>query len=491
MGLSEKLQWIADSVSFLIPEFVLILGMLILLMTGLRIRKNTNVFAILAISVFVIAGFVTVMHWPARPVALFNGMLRTDDFSSYLKLLFLIGGILTVCMTFFEKEKFRSEYFVLLTTIVAGAHFLVMSMNFVTLLISLELISISSYLLVGFGFTKQSSEGSLKYFLFGSVATAVMIYGMSLFYGLAGTLDFSSNGFVGKLIQTPSPLFFIAGCMVLAGFLFKISAAPFHIWAPDVYQSAPVSVVAFLSVVPKLAGVGALVKFILAINLFGQSSFDWQWVIAAIAILSITIGNFSALWQNDAKRMMAYSSIAQSGFLLVGVAAFTQEGLHFLLFYASIFLIMNFLVFVILQQFETGYGITAISELAGLGKNAQIPAVLIVIGLVSLTGLPPTGGFTAKLFIFTSLWDSYVQSGKTIILVLFLVGLVNTVVALFFYLKIPYYLFIKPRISDSTISLKIPSFSLILQALLAMLVLLLFFQPDLLMGWINRINFVL
>ncbi len=491
MGLSEKLQWTADSISFLVPEFILISGMLMLLIGGLLIRKDSEAFSLITISIFLIAGFITVMNWPTRPIVLLQGTIRTDDFSSYLKLLFLGGGILTVWMTLCEKQKFRSEYFVLLTTIVAGSHLLVMSMNFVTLLISLELISISSYLLVGFGFTKQGSEGSLKYFLFGSAATAMMIYGMSLLYGLSGTLDFSSNAFVEKLIETPTPLFFIGGCMVLAGFLFKISAVPFHLWTPDVYQSAPVSVVAFLSVVPKLAGVGALAKFILAINLFGQSVYDWQVVIVVIALLSITVGNLSALWQNDAKRMMAYSSIAQSGFLLIGIAAFTNEGLHFLLFYASIFLLMNFLVFVILQQFEIGFGITSIPEMAGLAKRAMVPAVLILIGLVALTGLPPTGGFIAKLFIFTSLWDSYTQSGKTIILVLFLVGLVNTVVSLFFYLKIPYYLFIKSGNSTPEARLKTPLLSIVLQILLAMLVLLLFFQPDLLMGWINRINFVL
>jgi NADH-quinone oxidoreductase subunit N len=491
MGLSEKLQWIADSFPFLVPEFILISGLLLLILSGLIIRKNSEIFSLITISIFVTAAVITVIHWPTRPVELFHGTMRADDFSSYLKLLFLTGGILTVLMTRFEREKFRSEYFVLLSTIVLGSHLLVMSMNFVTLLISLELISIGSYLLVGFGFTRQGSEGSLKYFLFGSTATAVMIYGMSLFYGLAGTLDFSSNAFVEKLIEAPSPLFFIAGCMVLAGFLFKISAAPFHLWAPDVYQSAPVSVVAFLSVVPKLAGIGALVKFILAINLFGQSTFDWQVIIAFIALLSITVGNFSALWQDDAKRMMAYSSIAQSGFLLIGVAAFTNEGLHFLLFYASIFLAMNFLVFFILQQFETRFGITSISGLAGLGKKVLLPAVLILIGLISLTGLPPTGGFIAKLFIFTALWDSYTQTGKSIVLVLFLAGLVNTVVALFFYLKIPYYLFIKSGVSSPASALKTPLLSLILQLFLAAIVLLVFFQPDLLMGWINRINFVL
>ena len=490
MALSEKLQWISDSIYFLLPEFILISGILTLLITGLIIRKSNFLFPALTILIFLIATVITLTNWPSSPVDLFTGMFRTDDFTAYLKILFLIGGIITIVMgEAGNTEKYKSEYFLLVVTIVLGSHLLVMSMNFVSLLISLELVSISSYLLVGFGFNRQSSEGSLKYFLFGSAATAVMIYGMSLFYGLAGTLDFSTHAFIERLIERSSPLFFIGSCMVLAGFLFKISAAPFHLWAPDVYESAPTPVVAFLSVVPKLAGLGALIKFILAVNLYGQSVYDWQTVIAIVALLSVIIGNFSALWQQDTKRMMAYSSIAQSGFLLIAVAAFTLEGLHFVLFYASVFLLSNFLVFAVIHYFEQNHG-TIIQALSGLGRKTIIPSVLILIGLISLTGLPPTSGFTAKLFIFSSLWGAYADSGKIILLLLFIAGLVNTVVALFFYLKIPYSLFIKSGSSEIAVT-RPSALSLALQVLLAILVLLLFFQPGLLMGWINRINFVM
>ncbi|NJN28935.1 MAG: hypothetical protein HC819_24720 [Cyclobacteriaceae bacterium] len=164
-----------------------------------------------------------------------------------------------------------------------------------------------------------------------------MIYGMSLIYGLSGTLDFSSDQFLNVLIEVKSPLLLIASLLTLAGFLFKISAAPFHHWAPDVYESAPTPIVAFLSVVPKLAGIAVLVKVVLAIQLFGQSGFPWQSIIAAISIVSILIGNLSALAQTNPKRMLAYSSVAQAGFLLIGVAVLGMEGLHFMLFYSTVF----------------------------------------------------------------------------------------------------------------------------------------------------------
>lgn len=190
-----------------------------------------------------------------------------------------------------------AEYFSLLLATTLGANLLVMSTDFIMVILSLELISISSYLLTGFHFTKEGSEGSLKYFLFGSAATAVMIYGISLLFGFTETFQFASSQFVSKLTAVDSPLLLISGFFVLGGFLFKSSAAPFHLWAPDVYESAPLPVVAFFSVVPKLAGIAALMKFTLAMHLFGQASFDWQSILATVAIISIVIGNASALWQ--------------------------------------------------------------------------------------------------------------------------------------------------------------------------------------------------
>lgn len=185
---------------------------------------------------------------------------------------------------------------------------------------------------------------------------------------------------------------------------------------------------------------------------------------------------------------MAYSSIAQSGFLLVGVAAFLPQGVHFMLFYASIYLLMNFLVFNYLLYFES-LGLTTISSFSGVGKQLTVPCILILIGFIALTGLPPTAGFTAKLFVFTSLWESYTLSDKPILLWLLIFGLLNTVVSLFYYLRIPYYAFIKN--GESGIKTNILSFENFFGLVLVLMVLLLFFNPGLLMGWINKINFVL
>ena len=318
-----------------------------------------------------------------------------------------------------------------------------------------------------------------------------MIFGMSLLYGMSGTLDFSTNKFVSALLGQKSSLVLIGGLLTLSGFLFKIVAAPLHLWAADVYESAPTPVVAFLSVVPKLAGFGVLIKFTLAINLFGQSPYHWQIIIGTISMLSLTIGNFSALWQTNPKRMMAYSSIAQSGFLLVGLTCLSISGIHAILFYASIYLLMNFLTFLIIQQFEIDHNSTSIPSFAGLGRKFPFQSIAIGIGLISLVGFPLTSGFTAKFFIFSSLWEAFSQSGKPILIVLFVFGLANMVVSLFYYLKMPYFLFMKEPPAEKTIPTNIPLGENLLAAFLVVLLLVLFFQPGLLMGWINRINFVL
>ncbi|MDQ2658424.1 MAG: NADH-quinone oxidoreductase subunit N, partial [Bacteroidota bacterium] len=340
----------------------------------------------------------------------------------------------------------------------------------------------------GYLFNKTGSEGALKYFLFGAIASAIMLYGFTILYGFTGTLDYTSREFFDRLVTEPSPLLFIAGLMGLAGFLFKMAAVPMQPWAPDVYEAAPMPVIAYLSVAPKLAALGILVKFSLALHFFGQGQFDWQLVIATVAILTISLGNLAALWQKNPKRMMAYSSIAHSGYLLVGVAAFTPEGLQFMLFYAVIYLLMNYSVFIYLLYFEK-QEVVSMDAFSGKGRSDAWAAVGITIGLVALTGLPPTSGFTAKLFIFSGLWESYSTTDKPLLLWLLVIGLLNTVISLFFYMRIPYYAFIKG--GDPGKPQKKPRFENFLGIILVVLIVAVFFLPGLLMGLINRINFVL
>jgi NADH-quinone oxidoreductase subunit N len=488
-SLSTQLESIRESLSFFLPELVLGIGVLLLVTIGL-IRKLEPFITWVAFSIFLLSLILLVDSGASEPVVLFQGMARHDDFSAYLRGLIDIGALLTVLMSWRNRpnQMRQAEYHSLLVAVVLGAHVLTMSLNFLMAFLSLELISIGSYVLTGFSFSRLGTEGSLKYFLFGSVASAVMLYGISLLYGLTGTLDFSSEVFFNRLVSEPSALFLAAGLMALAGFLYKIAAAPLHLWSPDVYESAPLPIVAFFSVVPKLAGLAVLTRFTLAINLFGQSVYDWQSILAWIAVLTLTVGNFSALQQKTPKRLMAYSSIAQSGFLLVGIVSFSPSGVQFMLFYAGIYLLMNFLVFMYLQYFEFR-SITTIAGFQGVGKQLVLPSVLLLVGFISLTGLPPTAGFTAKLLVFSSLWETYQLTAKPVLLVLLVFGLLNTVVSLFFYLRIPYFSFI--RSGETPSGANILSFENLLGLILVLGILYLFFDPGLLMGWINKITFVL
>jgi NADH-quinone oxidoreductase subunit N len=496
-GWNDQLNDISGSLSHFVPELILIAGILLFVILAL-FKPNLQWLLVLGLLCFSASTGVVLYEGLELHQQLFNGILKREGVSSYMKILLDVTGILTCLLSLRGTKQHPQEYFALLIAVVLGGHILVMSTNFITIFLSIELISISSYVLAGYSFTKEGSEGSLKYFLFGSVASAVMLYGFSFLYGMTGAIDFASVNFFEQLIAKDSALALIGFVMVMAGFLYKIAAAPLHPWAPDVYEAAPIPVIAFLSVAPKLAGLTVLLKFVLAISLYGQSHYDWQIIISIVAILTLTMGNFSALWQRNPKRMMAYSSIAQSGFLLVGIITFLPQGIHFMLFYASIYVIMNFLVFHYLNYFEKR-GFTSIADFHGAGKSWLWASVFLLIGLISLTGLPPTAGFTGKLFVFTALWQSYEISGKPLLLWLLIFGLLNTVISLFYYLRIPYFAFMKSEVPAEKADMQRTrsaekanniTFENLLGFILVIILLGLFFIPGLLMGWINKITFV-
>ncbi|HEU5146675.1 MAG TPA: NADH-quinone oxidoreductase subunit N [Chryseosolibacter sp.] len=487
-GLNELLTGATGSLAHLAPELILIAGILLVLFAGLFGSRNHLLFNILTMASAMASFLYTIGGGLDTNEVLFE-MLHRDGFGEFLMLLIDVSVVLSCLMSIRQRAlRNTSEYYALILSVAAGSHFLVMSTNLIMVFVSLEFVSITSYVLAGYAFTRKGSEGSLKYFIFGSIASAVMLYGFTMLYGLTGTMDFSHEIFFNRLIETSSPILLVGGLMALAGFLFKMAAVPMHLWAPDIYEAAPMPVIAYLSVAPKVAALGILMKFILAMNAFGQNAFDWQLVVAAVAIITITFGNLSALWQDNPKRMMAYSSIAHTGFLLVGITAFTAEGAQLMLFYAAVYLLMNFAVFVYLMYFEK-HGFFSMTSFAGQGKRLPWAAVGITIALVALTGIPPTAGFTAKLFIFSSLWESYQETHKSLLFWLLVVGLLNTVISLFFYLKIPYYAFI--RSGEPATVQKNAAFENFLGFILVVLVVVIFFVPGLLMGLINRINFVL
>jgi NADH-quinone oxidoreductase subunit N len=485
---NEQLNSIAQSFTYFAPELIYAVGIVVILLAMLIWRQANRLHLLLSFLTISVSAIMIFVQWPSQASYLFGSMIRKDGFSAYLQIIIDVSGWLTLVMMSRHSKSLRAgEFYILLLSMILGAHLLTMSTNFAIAFIAFELISICSYLLTGFSFDRRSSEGSLKYFVFGSVASAVMLYGLTFLYGFTGTLDFTSDLFAKSLVQVQSPLLLVSIFMILAGFLYKMAAAPLHPWVPDVYEAAPMPVIAFFSVSPKVAALAILTRFILIVNRCIPQAFDWQWLLASIAILTLLFGNFSALWQKNVKRLMAYSSIGQTGFLLTAVVALLPQGIQAVLFFATIYTLSNYLVFIYLQHFHF-YGFESIADFKGIGKTAAIPSFALLIGMIALTGLPPTAGFTGKLFVFSALWESFELTGKQALLWLMIFGLLNTVISLFYYLRIPYMAYIKEGSSD--IPRNILTSENLLGIILVLAILTLFFIPGMLMGWINKINFV-
>jgi NADH-quinone oxidoreductase subunit N len=358
--------------------------------------------------------------------------------------------------------------------------------NLLAIYLALELVSIGSYLLTALPATRRASEGGIKYLLFGAISSAVMLYGMSLLYGLTGTLDLTADAFGQGMARQNVFVVTIAGLLTLAGLFFKLSLVPFHVWTPDAYDAAPLPVAAFFSVAPKAVTLLVIMRIVTALpETTGPNPL--QIPLAVLALGSILLGNLAALWQTDAKRMLAYSTIAHAGFLLVGVVSMTEAGFEAALFYAGTYLIINLAAFFLVDRLALrNGGSLAMADFAGLGVRYPLLSVALTVAMVALVGLPPTVGFTAKLLVFSSLYETAtadIGASSGWLLALFGIGLLNAVVSLAYYLKIPFLLFFRPNsgIFTSRISMRFADW---LAVVLAVLTVLLFLKPDWLLNWI-------
>ncbi|MGW8122710.1 NADH-quinone oxidoreductase subunit N [Roseivirga echinicomitans] len=492
LELKEQIQGIITDIAWLAPEITLVITAVLLLIYDLILKEKKSVgFAAIAFVGFAFTLALLISGWgnTEESKALMGGLVRLDRAAVYLKILFSIGGLIALAMMLRSKQKDKffqsSETLLLLFGLVLGTFLMTMAINFLMVYVAIELVSISSYVLTGLFKTKRNSEAAMKYLLFGAVASAVMIYGMSWLYGFTGSLDFTSNTFADGISQVPLLPLSMALMMTIGGFLFKLGAFPFHIWSPDVYEASPTPIVTIFSALPKLAAFAILFRFVAVLDL---EMIDWQLWLGIISIASMTVGNFSALWQKDVKRMLAYSSIAHMGFLLVGVLAYSESGETSALFYASIYFIMNFGAFFLVQLFEDKEGKTSFDYFRGMGSKVPYLGVLLLLVMISLTGIPPVAGFNAKLYIFSSLWETWQIQGSNILVWVFIFGLLNTVVSLFFYLKIPYYMFFKDN-NELERSVRANLTDKILGTILVAPLLLLFFKSDWLLNVLNNVNF--
>lgn len=384
------------------------------------------------------------------------GMVSIDQFGNFFKL-FTVAALAVVVLYVMHDRRERTsgvgEYYFLLLGAAIGIFFMVSTNNLLLMVLGFELLSLSSYSLAGFHKgNRKSAEASMKYVIFGGLSTGIMVYGISLLYGLTGTIDLgqmaTSANLVAQVGSNPIP-FGIATVLILAGFAYKISLAPFHFWTPDVYEGAPTPVTTFLAVASKAAGFGALLRFLAALFLgqgataLGGYGERVALMLGLLAAITMTLGNFAALRQSSLKRMLAYSSIAHAGYVMVGIACMTREGFSAAMYYLAAYYFMNLGAFGFLVYFEGVTGSDTIDSLKGMGFKAPLISMVMVAFLVSLTGLPPTVGFYGKYLLF-------VEGVDEGLLWLVMIAALNSVVSLFYYLRVAKALFLeKPAEQDA------------------------------------------
>jgi len=434
------------SLKYFLPELTLVLTLLVVVAVdiALRGREDRRLGTILlALAGLVMAGVFTVMLQEAPQGALFSRMLVLDHFGLLFRFLFIVTALLVLFLSVPSRELAgvnQGEFFALLLAVTVSMMWMATSINLLMIYLALEMVSVGSYIMVGYlKGERLSNEASLKYILFGAVSTGTMLYGLSLLFGLTGTLDLYGIRAVlmneGMLSQSGPALLFIV-ILVLAGIGFKTAAVPFHFWCPDVYTGAPTPVTAFLSVGPKVAGFAVLVRFFFGgmAQPAGDGSWqmvgvNWQALLIGVSVATMTLGNIAALLQTNLKRLLAYSSIAHAGYILMGAVVLSEEGIQAMLAYMVIYLFMNLGAFVVVMVIYDQLGSFDVKDYGGIWKRSPMLTIAMSIFLLSLMGIPPFAGFLAKFYVFAAV----IRAGLGWFAV---VGVLNSAIAVFYYMKV-------------------------------------------------------
>jgi len=372
----------------------------------------------------------------------FSGMVIHDGFGRFFRYLFFVTVAAASWVAFQSKEvdsKSRTEFALLILCVLFGMNLMAISTHLLMLYLAIETVSIVSFAMAGFKREDlRSNEAALKYLVFGAFSSGIMLYGISLIYGLTGSMQYTeiATYLAANSAQTSVPLT-VALLMIFSGFAYKISAFPFHFWTPDVYEGAPTPVVAFFSVAPKAAGFAALIRFIFEVLSVHGTAGNWQLlhpptltILSGLAVATMVVGNFSALWQTNVKRIMAYSSIAHVGYMLMGLVTFSYTGLSAILFYLVVYAAMNLGAFWVISLVADCRGGEDLKDFGGTGWTMPVAGACMAVFLFSLTGLPFFSGFIGKFLLFGAL----VQTPG--LLWLALIGVLNSVVSLYYYMQI-------------------------------------------------------
>jgi len=422
----------------LLPEmFVAVMGMAVLVLDMFLPKGRKVLCGYAALLTCIIAGFLSLQVGTSEPVPAFYGFFVLDPFSSYAKLLIYAGTALSIILSldYIKNEFGEGEYYSLMLFAMLGMMIMASAPNFVTLYLGLELMALSTYVLVAFQRdVLRSSEAGLKYFILGALASGVLLYGISFLYGVTGSLQFTTIG--AGIAHSGSGAHFavlLGLVFVIAGLAFKVSLAPFHMWTPDAYEGAPTPVTAFMSVAPKVAGLVILIRVL--VDALPSLQVEYVTVFSWLAVLSMAVGNLAAIAQRNIKRMLAYSTIGHVGFIMLGVIAGNADGYAGVLVYMTIYLFMSMGAFaVIVLMNREGIQGELLDDFAGLSKVRPGYALAMGLYMFSLAGIPFLGGFWAKYVVFIAA----VEAGH---LYLALIALVFAVVGAFYYIRVVKYIY--------------------------------------------------
>jgi len=421
---------------FILPEIIIAVSAVIIILADL-VKPNRWLSSILALAGITAAAVFTFAGDYSQPAIVFNGMLTIDGWSQFLRLLLLAVslGVLAASIEYYPKlEYIWAEFHALSLFALAGMMLMCSAADLVSAFIAVEITAISFFVMVGMLKDARSSEASLKMMLIGGIASAIMLYGMALVFGSTAGTRLNEISLATAGMTDPSAGLLLGMLLLLAGLLFEAAAVPFHMWAPDAYEGAPTPVTLYLSAASKIAGIAIIARvFTTAFSQPQNLSADWGVVAAVISALTMTLGNILALSQTNIKRLLAYSGIAHTGYMLIGISVLGlsqgSAGQANLLFYMAAFALAELSVFSMVIVITRYLKTDEISGFAGLSRRSPLVFALLSVGLFSLTGLPPTAGFMAKLFIFTGA----VNHG---LLWLIIVAVFNTVISAYYYLKI-------------------------------------------------------
>ncbi len=447
-----------ESLGYIVPELLLLATILTVFIADLLVRRKERVGEIALLGTAASAFAISALSGGAEGW-LFSKMIVQDPFATFFKVVFALATLATVWMSLGSKEiqgTNQAEYYGLLLSSTLGMYFMASAANLLMAYLALEFVSLTSYVLTGYlRHDRRGGEAALKYLIYGGVASGAMIYGMSWIYGLTGSMDFAAINAALTTGEANKLAVFIAALLTLVGFGYKITAVPFHMWAPDVYTGAPIPIAAFLSVGSKAAGFSLLIRFFYPamsqLEPDGTWQFipgvDWPQVVLVLSMVTMTLGNLAALSQNNLKRMLAYSSIAHAGYMLMGFVVLSNEGLRAVMFYLVVYYLMNIGAFLVVMIVANATNREDIDGFRGLAwRGGAGPAIAMAIFLFSLTGLPPFGGVIGKLYLFAAVVRQEFY-------VLAVVGVLNSVVSLYYYARVVRTMFLDfPDGSEGSVS---------------------------------------